>query len=49
MTKAETTALETRLAAMSDTEVAAFYQSLEVDDPQVDVVAGAMELRNLDD
>ncbi len=48
MTEAEITDLETRLAAMSDAEVADFYNGLEVDDPRVDIVAGEMERRHID-
>jgi hypothetical protein len=46
MTPTET--LEAQLEAMSDDEVVRFYQTLEVDDPRVDVVAGEMERRNVD-
>lgn len=49
MTESETTALEAELAAMDDDAVTRFYNSLEVDDPRVSIVAGEMERRNLDD
>ncbi|MBI0474204.1 hypothetical protein D9601_02340 [Sphingomonas sp. MA1305] len=40
--------LEQDLCSMPDQAVAAFYQTLEVDDPRVDVVAGELERRNID-
>lgn len=48
MTEPETTALEAQLSDMTDQEVARFYNTLEVDDPRVDIVAGEMERRNID-
>lgn len=48
MTEPEITALEAQLSDMSDQEVLAFYQSLEVEDERVDVTAGEIERRNLD-
>lgn len=48
MTPEQTEALEAQLADMTPTEVVSFYNSLEVDDPRVDVVAGEMERRNID-
>ena len=49
MTEQQISDLEAKLADMSGQEVVRYYQSLEVDDPQVDIVAGEMERRNLDD
>lgn len=49
MTPTQTTALEADLAAMDDAALVRFYQSLEVDDRRVDVVAGEMERRNIDE
>ncbi len=48
MTEAETAALEEQLAAMTEQEVVRFYNSLDVDDPRVDVTAGELERRNID-
>ncbi len=48
MTEAETSALESELAAMDDQALVAFFQSLEVDDPRLDIVCGEMERRDVD-
>lgn len=49
MTDQQISDLEAKLADMSGQEVVRYYQSLEVDDPQVDIVAGEMERRGIDD
>jgi len=49
MNDADRTALETRLAAMPDQEVARFYNQCEVESEEADIAAGEMERRNIDD
>lgn len=48
MTKAEITALESELAGMDDRAVTRFYNTLDVEDPRCDIVAGEMERRDID-
>lgn len=48
MTEQQTIDLESQLSAMTEQEVVRFYQSLEVDDPRLDVTAGELERRNID-
>lgn len=49
MKEAERTALEARLAAVSDQDVLRLYEEQELGGEEADIMAGEMKLRNRDD
>lgn len=49
MTEPDKTALEAMLSDMSHQDVARFKNTLDVDDPRLEVVLGYMEAHDIDD
>jgi hypothetical protein len=49
MTEADRVALETRLAAMTEQEVARAYNAAAVESEEADIIAGEMERRDIGD